>query len=238
MHSASSTPPCSKAQSVRCQVEASLQRLNVEVIDLYQIHWPGSDEDIEEAWGTIADLIREGKVRYASVSNFNVEQLKRVQAIHPVASLQPPYSMLERGIEKDLLAYCAANDIGVIVYSPMQSGLLTGRFTREYVASLPATDWRMRQLHFQEPRCSANLEFVEKLRPISERNGCTVAQLAIAWVLRRPEIAAAIAGARRPSQVEETAPAGDCVLSAEDIAEIDALVRSLEETKSPQETQK
>jgi aryl-alcohol dehydrogenase-like predicted oxidoreductase len=204
----------------------------VEAIDLYQIHWPHDEEHLEEAWSTIADLIREGKVRYGGVSNFSVEQLKRVQAIHPVASLQPPYSMLRRGIEEELLAYCAANDIGVIAYSPMQAGLLTGAFTKERVANLPDDDWRKQNSHFQEPELSANLALVEKLRPIAERNGRTVAQLAIAWVLRRPlrlrsgqaEVTAAIVGARRPSQIEETAPAGDWVLSEEDVAEIDALL--------------
>jgi aryl-alcohol dehydrogenase-like predicted oxidoreductase len=213
-----------KAESVRREAEASLRRLEVEVIDLYQIHWPNPDEDIEEAWGVIADLIREGKVRYGGVSNFSVEQLKRVQAIHPVASLQPPYSMLRRGIEEELLAYCAANDIGVIAYSPMQAGLLTGKFTRERVANLPDEDWRKRDPHFRELELSANLALVEKLRPIAERNGRTVAQLAIAWVLRRSEVTAAIVGARRPSQIEETALAADWVLSAEDIAEIDTLL--------------
>jgi aryl-alcohol dehydrogenase-like predicted oxidoreductase len=221
-----------KAESVRREAEASLRRLKVEVIDLYQIHWPNPDADIEEAWGVIADLIREGKVRYSGVSNFSVEQLKRVQAIHPVASLQPPYSMLRRGTEADLLPYCAANDIGVIVYSPMQAGLLTGKFTKERVTNLPDEDWRKGSSAFREPELSANLAFVEKLRPIAERNGRTVAQLAIAWVLRRPlrlrsgqaEVTAAIVGARRPSQIEETAPTGDWVLSAEDIAEIDALL--------------
>ena len=217
-----------KAESVRREAEASLRRLDIEVIDLYQIHWPDPDADIEEAWGVIADLIREGKVRYGGVSNFSVEQLKRVQPIHPVTSLQPPYSMLRRGIEEDLLAYCAANDIGVIVYSPMQAGLLTGKFTKERVANLPDEDWRKRSSAFREPELSANLAFVEKLRPIAERNGRTVAQLAIAWVLRRPEVTAAIVGARRPSQIEETAPAGDWVLSAEDIAEIDALLAERE----------
>ena len=217
-----------KAESVRREAEASLRRLNVEVIDLYQIHWPNPDADIEEAWGVIADLIREGKVRYGGVSNFSVEQLKRVQAIHPVASLQPPYSMLRRGIEEDLLPYCAANDMGVIVYSPMQAGLLTGKFTKERVANLPDEDWRKGSSPFREPELGANLALVERLRPIAERNGRTVAQLAIAWVLRRPEVTAAIVGARRPSQIEETAPAGDWVLPAEDMAEIDALLAERE----------
>jgi aryl-alcohol dehydrogenase-like predicted oxidoreductase len=229
-----------KAESVRREVEASLRRLEVEVIDLYQIHWPHDEEHLEEAWSTIADLIREGKVRYGGVSNFSVEQLKRVQAIHPVASLQPPYSMLRRGIEEELLAYCAANDMGVIAYSPMQAGLLTGTFTKERVQHLADDDWRKRDPPFREPELSANLALVEKLRPIAERNGRTVAQLAIAWVLRRPlrlrpstllgtssgqaEVTAAIVGARRPSQIEETAPAGDWMLSEEDAAEIDALL--------------
>jgi aryl-alcohol dehydrogenase-like predicted oxidoreductase len=216
------------AESVRAECEASLKRLNVEAIDLYQIHWPHDEEHLEEAWSTIADLIREGKVRYGGVSNFSVEQLKRVQAIHPVASLQPPYSMLRRGIEEELLAYCAANDIGVIVYSPMQAGLLTGKFTKERVANLPDEDWRKGSSAFREPDLSANLALVEKLRPIAERNGRTVAQLAIAWVLRRSEVTAAIVGARRPSQIEETAPAGDWVLSEEDVAEIEALLAERE----------
>ena len=217
-----------KAKSIRREVEDSLRRLGVEVIDLYQIHWPRPDEDIEEGWGAIADLIREGKVRYGGVSNFSVAQLRRVQPIHPVASLQPPYSMLRREVEDRLLPYCAANDIGVIVYSPMQAGLLTGKFTKERVANLPDGDWRRGNEHFQEPQLSANLALVEKLRPIAERSGRTLAQLAIAWVLRRPEVTAAIVGARRPSQIEETAQAGDWKLSAEGIAEIDLLLAERE----------
>ena len=218
-----------KAESVRREVEASLRRLNVETIDLYQIHWPDPDRDIEEAWGVIADLIREGKVRYGGVSNFSVEQLKRVQAIHPVASLQPPYSMLRRSIEQDLLPYCAASDIGVIVYSPMQAGLLTGKFTAERVARLPDDDWRKRNPHFREPELGANLALVEKLRPIAERNGKTVAQLAIAWVLRRPEVTSVIAGVRSPGQIEEDVVAWDWELSAEDIGQIDTLLAKREE---------
>jgi aryl-alcohol dehydrogenase-like predicted oxidoreductase len=218
-----------KAESVRQEVEASLRRFNVEVIDLYQIHWPTKSEtETEEAWSAIADLIQEGKVRYGGVSNFSIEQLKRVQVIHPVASLQPPYNLLRRGIEEELLAYCAANDIGVIVYSPMQAGLLTGKFTKERVANLPDNDWRKQSPPFQEPALGANLAVVEKLRPIAERNGRTVAQLAIAWVLRRPEVTAAIVGARRPSQIEETASAGDWVLSTEAIAEIEAFLTERE----------
>jgi aryl-alcohol dehydrogenase-like predicted oxidoreductase len=213
-----------KAASVRREVEDSLRRLRVNAIDLYQIHWPNPDEDIEEGWGAIADMIGEGKIRYAGASNFSVAQLKRVQAIHPVASLQPPYSMLRRDVEQELLPFCAAHDLGIIAYSPMQAGLLTGKFTKERIASLPDGDWRKQNPFFGEPQLSANLALVEKLRPIAERNGKTLAQLAIAWVLRRPELTAAIVGARRPSQIEETAPAGDWTLSQEDIAEIDALL--------------
>lgn len=221
-----------KADSVRREAEASLRRLKVEVIDLYQIHWPQPDEDIEEAWGVIADLIRAGKVRYGGVSNFSLTQLERVQPIHPVASLQPPYSMLKRGVEDELLAYCAANKIGVIVYSPMQAGLLTGKFSRERVMSLPGEDWRTRSEFFQEPQLSANLELVEGLRPVAERSGKTVAQLALAWVLRRPEVTAAIVGARHPGQIEETAPAGDWQLSSAELAQIDALLHQREQQLS------
>ena len=213
-----------KKESIRSEIEASLGRLEIDVIDLYQIHWPDPDEEIEEAWSTIADLIKEGKVRYAGVSNFSAEQLKRVQPIHPVASLQPPYSMLERGIEEELLDYCSANNIGVIAYSPMQKGLLTGKFTRERVQNLPADDHRREDPHFQEPEFSANIELVKGLRSIAEKSGRTVAQLAIAWVLRRPEVTAAIVGARRPFQIEETVIAAESMLSREDITAIDMLL--------------
>ena len=216
------------------ECEQSLRRLNVEVIDLYQIHWPVPDEDIEEAWGTIADLIKEGKVRYAGVSNASVGQLKRLQPIHPVAALQPPYSMLERGVEDELLEFCAANDIGVIVYSPMQTGLLTGKYTKERVAALSDEDWRKnRSPHFKEPQFSANLALVDGLRPIAARHGKTVAQLAIAWVLRRPEVTGAIVGSRKPSHIEETVEAGDWALDSQDIAEIDALLADRNRTLDP-----
>ena len=214
-----------KKESIRLEVETSLKRLGIEVIDLYQIHWPGPEEDIEEAWGTIADLIREGKVRYGGVSNFSIEQIKRIQPIHPIASLQPPYSMLKRNVEDELLGYCAANKIGVIVYSPMQEGLLSGKFSKERVKNLPADDHRRQDIFFQEPLLDIHLQLVEDLRPIAERNGKTLAQLAIAWVLRRPEITAAIVGTRNPSQIEETAIAGDWVLSEKDIVDIELLLQ-------------
>ena len=211
-------------ESIRSEVEASLRRLQIDVIDLYQIHWPIPDKDIEEAWDAIAEAIKQGKVRYAGVSNFNMEQLKRIQSIHPVASLQPPYNILERGIEDKMLDYCRQNNVGVIVYTPMQQGLLSGKFSRERFQNLPTGDLRHRDPHFQEPQFSANLELAKGLYPIAQKRGWTAAQLAIAWVLRRPEVTAAIVGARRPSQIEETVLAGDWVLSREDISAIDRLI--------------
>ncbi len=213
-----------KKESVRGEVEASLMRLGEEVIDLYQIHWPDPEEEIEEGWGTIADLVKEGKIRYAGVSNFNIEQLKRIQPIHRVASLQPPYSMLRRGIEDEILEYCSNHNIGVIVYSPMQKGILTDKFSREWVLGLAESDHRARDSRFQEPALSVNLEFVEALRGMAKAQGRTVAQLAIAWTLRRPEVTAAIVGARKPSQIEETVHAGDWELSDREIQMIEELI--------------
>ena len=220
---------CLKKDSVRTECHDSLKRLNVEVIDLYQMHWPDPDEDVEEAWEEMARLAAEGKVRYLGVSNFKVEQIKRVQNIHPVASLQPPYSMLHREVEDELLDYCAQNNIGVVAYSPMQRGLLTGKFSQARLAGLPLDDHRRRNPDFQEPRFSASLELVEHLQKIAERNGLTCAQLALSWVLRRTEVTAAIAGARRPDQIIETAPASDWNLSAEDIEEIEQLLAKRED---------
>ncbi len=215
---------CLKKDSIHSEVEESLGRLGIDVIDLYQIHWPIPDEDIEEVWGAIADLIREGKVRYGGVSNFSVEQLKRIHPIHPVASIQPSYSILVRDIEHELLSFCEENNIGVIAYSPMQKGLLTGTFTSERMQNLPEDDHRRRDPMFQEPELSNNLAFVEKLCSVAEKKGKTVAQLAISWVLRRPEVTAAIVGARHPFQIEETVVAGELMLSKEDIDAIDILL--------------
>lgn len=211
-------------ETIRQEVEDSLKRLNVEVIDLFQIHWPVPDEGVESAWTAIGEMVKEGKVRYAGVSNFNLDQLKRAQAIHPIASLQPPYSMVERGIEDGILDYCAENNIGVIVYSPMESGLLTGKFTRERVANLPDNDWRKTGGHFQEPEFSLNLELIEGLASIAERNSKSIPELAIAWTLHRPEVTAAIVGARRPSQIEGTYAAADWQLSDADKQEISILL--------------
>ena len=213
-----------KAESIRREVENSLRRLEIEIIDLYQIHWPQPDEQIEEGWGTISDLIKEGKIRYAGVSNFDLGQLKRAQAIHPIASLQPPYNMFRREIEEEVIDYCHANDIGIIAYSPMQAGLLTGKFSRERAESLPETDWRSRHPFFTDPQLPINLETIERLRKISERNEITMAQLSLAWVIQRPVITSAIVGARKPGQIEETAKAGSVRLNDGDIEEIEAIL--------------
>ena len=215
---------CLKKDSIRTECHDSLKRLNVEVIDLYQMHWPDPDEDVEEAWEEMARLTAEGKVRYLGVSNFNVEQINRVQKIHPVASLQPPYSMVHREVEDELLDYCAQNSISVVAYSPIQRGLLTGKFSQARLAGLALDDHRRRSPDFQEPQFSATLELVEHLKKIAERRGRTCAQLAISWVLRRPEVTAAIVGARRPQQIAETAPASDWDLGAEEIEEIERLL--------------
>ena len=213
-----------KAASVRKELEDSLRRLQVEQIDLYQVHWPDPDSDIEEGWSVIAEAVQQGKVRYAGVSNFNIRQIQRAQTIHPVASLQPPYSMINREVEKDLLAYCAANQIGVVAYSPMQSGILTDKFTRQWVSSLAEKDWRRNDPDFTGKKLEANLRLVDGLRQIAARHGRSVGQLAIAWVLRRPEVTSAIVGARNPRQIEETASAGDWELSGEETAEIEKLL--------------
>jgi aryl-alcohol dehydrogenase-like predicted oxidoreductase len=215
---------CLKAESIRKECEDSLKRLGIETIDLYQMHWPDPEIDLEEGWGEMARLQKQGKVRYIGVSNFNAKQLDRIRKIAPVASLQPPYSMIRRDIEKDLLGYCAKNNIGVVTYSPMQRGLLTGKFSKKRLSELAPDDHRLKSGDYQEPEFSATLALVDKLKPIAERNKRTLAQLAIAWVLRRPEVTAAIVGARKPSQIAETAPAGDWILTKNDIAEIEKLL--------------
>jgi aryl-alcohol dehydrogenase-like predicted oxidoreductase len=213
-----------KADSVRCECEESLRRLGVEAIDLYQLHWPRPDEDIEEGWGTLVELQKEGKVRWIGVSNFSADQMRRAQAIGPIASLQPPYSLLERSIEDEVLPYCSQQNIGVIVYSPMKSGLLSGKMTRERALSFPADDWRHRNPDFQEPRLSRNLELVEHLRAIGGRYGVTPGEVAIAWTLSHPAVTGAIVGMRRPDQVDEITGAAGLKLSQEDLAAIEELV--------------
>ena len=220
---------CLKAKSIRQECEASLKRLGIDIIDLYQMHWPEPEEDIEQAWEEMARLVEDGKVRYIGVSNFNTGQLERVRKIAPVASLQPPYSMLHREAEDELLRFCRKNNIGVVVYSPMQRGLLTGKFSQERLVSLPLDDHRRRMPDFQEPQFSATLQLVDRLRPIAKRNGRTLSQLAISWVLRRSEVTAAIVGARRPEQIAETAKAGDWKLVPEDIYKIEKLLKERQE---------
>jgi aryl-alcohol dehydrogenase-like predicted oxidoreductase len=211
-----------KADSIRREVEASLRRLKLDVIDLYQIHWPEPDEDIEEGWSTMAELKAEGKVRWIGVSNFNVQQLERARKIAPVTSLQPPYSILTRGVEDEVLPYCQQNNIGVIVYSPMKSGLLTGSMTRERIAAMPPDDFRTP--HFQEPLLSRNLELAELLRRIGARHGRTPGEVAIAWTLRHPAVTAAIVGMRSPKQVDGVAGALEFRLTQNEIDEIESFM--------------
>ncbi len=215
---------CLKKRSIRKECHDSLRRLGIDVIDLYQMHWPDPDEDVEEAWEEMVRLKEQGKVRYLGVSNFAVEHLERVRRICEPVSLQPPYSMLHREAEEELLGYCAVNNIGVVAYSPMQRGLLTGKFSPERLAALAPDDHRRKNPDFLEPQFGATMELVEELKEVAGRNGRTCAQLAISWVLRRSEVTAAIVGARRPAQIEETAPAGDWRLSEEDIKEIEILL--------------
>ena len=213
-----------KADSIRRECEASLRRLRVEAIDLYQIHWPDPDEDLEEGWATLAALRKEGKVRHIGVSNFKVGQLRRAQAIAPITSLQPRYSLLHREVEAEVLPFCAREHIGVIAYSPMASGLLTGAMTRERIAALPADDWRKRHPDFQEPQLSRNLRLVSLLRTIGKRRGFTPAEVAVAWVLHHLAVTGAIVGARRPGQVLGVAGAAGFRLSPREVAEIEDFV--------------
>jgi len=211
-----------RAESVRRECEASLRRLEVERIDLYQIHWPNPDPEIEEGWETLARLREEGKVRWIGVSNFGVPQLHRVMAIAPVASLQPPYSAIKRpAVEEEILPFCRQAGIGAIVYSPMQAGLLSGKMTRERVAALPAGDWRKRSPDFQEPRLSRNLALQDLFARIGARHGHAAGVAAIAWTLRNPAVTGAIVGARSAAQVDGFAPALTFRLSAAEVAEVD-----------------
>ncbi len=212
-----------RAESIRRECEQSLRRLGVEVIDLYQIHWP-SDElpETQDGWGALEELKREGKVRWIGVSNFSRKELETAQEMAPITSLQPPYSLLRREIEKDQLPYCQEKGIGVIVYSPMASGLLTGAMTVERAAALPENDWRSRNPEFKEPKLSQNLALVERLRAVGARHERSPGEVAIAWTLRNPVVTAAIVGARRADQVKGIIGAADFRLTPEEIAEIEA----------------
>jgi aryl-alcohol dehydrogenase-like predicted oxidoreductase len=210
--------------SIRREIEDSLRRLSIDVIDLYQIHWPPDPDSpaLEEGWSTMADLKREGKVRWIGVSNFNVAQLKRAQAIAPVTSLQPPYSLLHREIEDTILPFCLREGIGVIVYSPMASGLLTGAMTRDRAAKLPKDDWRKNHPDFTEPNLSRNMALVDRLREIAKRHNRSVGEVAIAWTLHHPAVTGAIVGARNAKQAEGVMRAGDLRLKNEEVNEIES----------------
>ena len=210
-----------KAESVRRECEDSLRRLQTDVIDLYQIHWPEPDEDIEEGWTELARLQKEGKVRYIGVSNFSVRQMQRAQAIAPITSLQPPYSIVTRAIEKEILPFTAQNNIGVIVYSPMSAGLLTGAMTRERVANFAAEDWRRNLPNFQEPLLSRNLKLVERLRDIGNRHERTPGEVAIAWTLNNPAVTGAIVGFRSAKQVSGIIGAAEFRLLPSEMLEIE-----------------
>jgi aryl-alcohol dehydrogenase-like predicted oxidoreductase len=211
-----------KADSIRRECEASLRRLKTDVIDLYQIHWPEPDEDIEEGWSELLNLKQEGKVRHIGVSNFNVAQMRRAQAIAPITSLLPPYAVVRREIEKEILPFCTGQNIGVIVYSPMYAGLLTGSMTRERVANFLMEDWRRNLPGFKEPALSRNLQLVELLRQIGQRHGRTPGEVAISWTLHNPAVTGAIVGFRSPRQVAGIVGAGEFRLQVAELREIDA----------------
>jgi aryl-alcohol dehydrogenase-like predicted oxidoreductase len=209
-----------KASTIRRECEASLRRLDVDVIDLYQIHWP-VDEDIEEAWEMMAQLQMEGKVKHIGVSNFDAAQIRRCEKIAPLASLQPPYSLIKRDYEEETLPYCNEQDIGVIVYSPMGSGMLTGAMTRERIQNMPDNDWRKKHQWFQEPELTKNLALADTLKSIGKKHGYSAGEVAIAWTLRNPAVTAAIVGARSAEQVDGIYRAAEVELDAEDLSQIE-----------------
>jgi aryl-alcohol dehydrogenase-like predicted oxidoreductase len=210
-----------KRDSILREAEASARRLGVDAIDLYQIHWPDPDPDIEEGWSALAELKEQGLVHHIGVSNFDVNQLRRIQAIAPVETLQPQYSLIERDIEDEILPFTESEGIGVIAYSPMGSGLLTGAMTRERIANLPENDWRKRDERFAEPKLSRNLALVERLQAVAARHDTTPGAVAAAWTLRNSAVDGAIIGFRRPDQVDGVLDAGRLELSAADVAEIE-----------------
>lgn len=215
---------CLNYDSILRECDYSLKRLGVEVIDLYQMHWPQPDELIEEAWEAMAKCVEQGKVRYLGVSNATVEQIRRLQKVWPMAAVQPPYSMLKRDIEKDLLPYCKEQKIGIVCYSPMQKGLLTGKFTKKYLKTLPPDDHRLKDPMFTGAAFERNLKIIDALRPMASRNNKTLSQLAVAWTLRNEDVTSAIVGARKPEQIEETI-GGDWFISEDDINEIENILR-------------
>lgn len=214
-----------KAKSIRRECEASLSRLKLDVIDLYQLHWPMPEEDIEEGWTEMARLKQAGKVRHIGVSNFNVEQMKRAQKIAPISSLQPPYSILRRDVEPEILPYAQQNNIGVIVYSPMQAGLLSGAMTRERIAQFASDDWRSRNANFQEPLLTRNLRVAALLVEIGKRHGRTAGEVAIAWTLRRQAVTGAIVGVRSSQQVQGIIGAAAFRLVRAEVEEIETALK-------------
>jgi len=210
-----------KRDSLRRELEGSLSRLGVPAGDLYQIHWPIPDQEIEEGWSTLAELKEEGLVRHIGVSNFSVEQLRRIQQIAPVETLQPPYSLVARDVEDAILPFAEREDIGVIVYSPMGSGLLTGAMTRDRIAALPEDDWRKHSERFQEPQLSAHLALVGRLQGMATWLDTTPGAIAVAWTLRNPAVDGAIVGFRRPDQVDPIIGAANLVLDEHDVAAIE-----------------
>ena len=211
-----------KAESIRREIEASLRRLQVDTIDLYQIHWSADEmAETEEGWAEMAKLKKEGKVRWIGVCNFSLEELQHAQKIAPITSLQPPYSLIRRDIEKEILPYCEKENIGVIAYSPMASGLLTGAMTRERISTLPENDWRSRNPEFKEPKLSQNLALVERLRNVGKKHGRSAGEVAIAWTLRKPAVTGAIVGARNAQQVDGIVGGSELSLSDAEIAEIE-----------------
>ena len=215
-------------KQIRQECEASLQRLGVDAIDLYQIHWPVPDEQIEEGWQTMADLQREGKVRWIGVSNFSIAQMERAMKIAPITSLQPPYSAINRTYEAEILPFCREHNIGVINYSPMHSGLLTGAMTKDRVAKLPDTDFRKRAKNYQEPQLSRNLALAEKMKEIANRHNVMTGVIAIAWTLHNPAITAAIVGGRNAKQVEGVLPAATFRLTQAEYEEINNFIHTHE----------
>ena len=216
---------CLKAESVRRECEDSLRRLKIDAIDLYQIHWPEPDRDIEEGWTELARLKEEGKVRWIGVSNFSVDQMRRAQAIAPITSLQPPYAVVRREIEAEILPFCLSQNIGVIVYSPMYAGLLTGAMTKERVANFLSEDWRQNLPGFQEPALSRNLQIVEHLRDIAKHHGRSPGEVAIAWTLNHPAVTGAIVGFRSAQQVAGIIGAAEFRLNPTELSEIEALLK-------------
>jgi aryl-alcohol dehydrogenase-like predicted oxidoreductase len=210
-----------RRDSLRRELEGSLSRLGVDAVDLYQIHWPIPDAELEEGWSTLVRLKDEGLVRHIGVSNFSVEQLDRVQQIAPVETLQPPYSLIARDVEDDILPFAERAGIGVIVYSPMGSGLLTGAMSRQRLAALPDDDWRRHDPRFQEPRLSRDLALVERMRTVAQRYEVSVGSVAVAWTLRNPAVDGAIVGFRRPAQVDPIVDGASLELTAADVAEIE-----------------